>query len=56
MFVEKLFLKSYRNLKDLELNLSNGVNIFYGNNAQGKTNLLEAIYIASTGRSHSYEN
>ncbi len=52
MFVEKLFLKSYRNLKDLELNLSNGVNIFYGNNAQGKTNLLEAIYIASTGRSH----
>lgn len=52
MYVSKLSLKNYRNLEQINLELNNGVNIFYGNNAQGKTNLLESIYICSTGRSH----
>lgn len=52
MYVKKLSLKNYRNIDFIEINLKNGVNIFYGNNAQGKTNLLESIYICATGRSH----
>lgn len=52
MHVKKLSLKNYRNIQFLEVELKNGVNIFYGNNAQGKTNLLESIYICATGRSH----
>ena len=52
MYVKKIYLKNYRNIENLELELKNGVNIFYGKNAQGKTNLLESIYIGATGRSH----
>jgi len=44
MHVDKMMLKNYRNLKNLELELTPHVNIFYGQNAQGKTNLLESIY------------
>ena len=42
---------NFRNLADETINFSDGINIFYGDNAQGKTNLLEAVYICSTGRS-----
>ncbi len=52
MYVKKISLKNYRNIKNLDLKLQNNINIFYGKNAQGKTNLLESIYIAATGRSH----
>ena len=52
MYIKKISLKNYRNIDKLELCLENGVNIFYGKNAQGKTNLLESIYIGATGRSH----
>ncbi len=52
MYVKKISLKNYRNIERLDLELKNGVNIFYGQNAQGKTNLLESIYIGATGRSH----
>lgn len=52
MHVDKMMLKNYRNLKNLELELTPHVNIFYGQNAQGKTNLLESIYFCATGRSH----
>ncbi len=52
MYVKKLSLKNYRNIQLLEIELKKGINIFYGKNAQGKTNLLEAIYIGATGRSH----
>lgn len=52
MHISTLSLKNYRNIEKINLELGSGVNIFYGNNAQGKTNLLEAIYICSTGRSH----
>lgn len=52
MYVKKISLKNYRNIERLDLELKKGINIFYGKNAQGKTNLLESIYIGATGRSH----
>ena len=51
MYVECVSVKGFRNLAPLSLTLSAGLNLFFGNNAQGKTNFLEAIYICSTGRS-----
>ncbi|WP_242853142.1 DNA replication/repair protein RecF [Pseudobacteroides cellulosolvens] len=47
-----MLLKNYRNYSFLEASFNNGFNIIYGNNAQGKTNILEAIYLCTTGRSH----
>jgi len=51
MFLKKLTLRSFRNYRDLSLDLSPGVNLFYGENAQGKTNLLEAVYFLGGLRS-----
>lgn len=51
MYVKKLSLSAFRNLKKLNLELKNGINIFYGDNAQGKTNILESVYMCATGRS-----
>lgn len=52
MQVKKLVLHNYRNYRDLTLHFSHTVNIFIGSNAQGKTNILEAIYFGAMGRSH----
>ena len=52
MIVKSLELSDYRNYKSLSLNFDKGINIFYGDNAQGKTNILEAIYLAATTKSH----
>lgn len=52
MHVHSLSLKNYRNYSSLELELEPGINIFLGQNAQGKTNVMEAIYYASLGHSH----
>ena len=43
MFVESIELNNYRNFDSLKVEFSPGVNIFFGDNAQGKTNLLESI-------------
>lgn len=51
MKINTLRLHGFRNLKDLELSFYDGLNVFYGENAQGKTNLLESIYLCATGRS-----
>ena len=51
MYIKDLSVMNFRNLKNMTIDLSEGINIFYGDNAQGKTNLLEAVYICSTGRS-----
>ena len=51
MFIKKVILKNFRNYKNCEVELSKNLNIFKGNNAQGKTNFLESIYIASISRS-----
>ncbi len=52
MFINSLTLNNYRNYKDLHLEFDKGTNILYGDNAQGKTNILESIYMASTTKSH----
>ena len=51
MYIKSLELKNYRNYESLCINISPGTNILYGDNAQGKTNLLEAIVYLSCGRS-----
>ena len=45
-------LQNYRNYKALSLDFNPGTNIFYGSNAQGKTNILEAAYVSGTTKSH----
>ncbi len=52
MIVESLNLKNYRNYENLHIEFSDGTNIFYGDNAQGKTNILEAVYISGMTKSH----
>lgn len=49
MYLEELHLHQYRNYQDQRLTLNRGVNIFMGENGQGKTNLLESIYYLATG-------
>lgn len=51
MFVKKLKLSSFRNYKSEEFDFLPATNILYGNNAQGKTNALEALYLFSIGKS-----
>ena len=45
MRIKKIKLKNYRNYNDIELNFNDNLNIIIGDNAQGKTNLLESIYL-----------
>lgn len=51
MYVKKIELQNFRNYEALEIIFDPRVNVFYGENAQGKTNLLESIYITSMGKS-----
>lgn len=52
MFVKSLKLKNFRNYDFLDLEFDSETNIFYGDNAQGKTNILESIYLSGTTKSH----
>ena len=52
MVINKIELTDYRNYENLELEFDKGTNILFGDNAQGKTNILEAIYVAATTKSH----
>lgn len=52
MFAESIELKNFRNYESLSLKLNPGTNILYGDNAQGKTNILEAVYLCGTTKSH----
>lgn len=52
MIIESIELKNYRNYKELHMEFNQGTNILYGDNAQGKTNILEAVYLAGTSKSH----
>lgn len=52
MYIKHLRVENFRNYRFAEIDLSPETNIFYGNNAQGKTNILEACYLFSHGRSH----
>ena len=51
MWIKKLNLKNFRNYENQEINFCKNINIFYGENAQGKTNIIEAIYMSSIGKS-----
>jgi DNA replication and repair protein RecF len=52
LHVDSLELNYYRNYRKLSIELDQNLNIFVGDNAQGKTNLIESIYLLATGRSH----
>lgn len=52
MYIESLQLKNFRNYQSLDLQFDQGTNILYGDNAQGKTNILEAVYLCGTTKSH----
>lgn len=52
MHIEELIFNNYRNYSQLNINLHSKMNVFVGKNAQGKTNILESIYLLSTGKSH----
>ena len=52
MYIKKLQMLNYRNYKSLDINLGKNVNVFMGDNAQGKTNILEAIYYCAFAKSH----
>lgn len=52
MYISSLELADFRNIVSLGLEFSEGTNILYGENAQGKTNILESLYMVSTTKSH----
>ena len=52
MNIKRLELKNFRNYRDETIELPSGASVFLGQNAQGKTNILEAVYYAALGRSH----
>ena len=52
MKLDKLELVNFRNYKNQEIEFIDGINLFLGNNAQGKTNIIEAIYIMAFGKSY----
>lgn len=52
MFIDTIKLYKFRNYIEQEINFDKNINIFYGNNAQGKTNIIEAIYLCSIGKSY----
>ena len=56
MLIEELKLKNFRNYRELTLRPHPGVNLFFGRNGSGKTNLLEAVHYCSLGRSHRVSN
>ncbi|MBO4926683.1 MAG: DNA replication/repair protein RecF [Clostridiales bacterium] len=52
MYIRSIELENFRNYRRLDLKVEPSVNVFYGANAQGKTNILEAIYICTSTHSH----
>lgn len=56
MFIEQLALTNYRNYTSLDLSFSPQINVLIGENAQGKTNIMEAIYVLSMAKSHRTSN
>ena len=56
MILQQLKLQNFRNYEKLDIVLSKNLNIFYGMNAQGKTNILEAIYLLALTKSHRTNN
>ncbi|MET0958703.1 MAG: DNA replication/repair protein RecF [Psychrobacillus psychrotolerans] len=56
MYIERLELKDFRNYDSIEMNFSSKINVLIGENAQGKTNLMESLYVLSMAKSHRTSN
>ena len=56
MHIERLQLTNYRNYESLTLDFSDKINVFIGENAQGKTNVMESIYVLAMAKSHRTAN
>ncbi|WP_245243414.1 AAA family ATPase, partial [Mesobacillus selenatarsenatis] len=56
MYIEELQLRNYRNYQGLEATFENKVNVILGENAQGKTNVMESIYVLAMAKSHRTSN
>ncbi|WP_042352992.1 DNA replication/repair protein RecF [Bacillus massiliigorillae] len=56
MYIESLKVKNYRNYEKLEVSFENKVNVILGENAQGKTNIMESIYVLAMAKSHRTSN
>lgn len=52
MYLKNIKIKNFRNYKNLDISFKKGINIIYGENGQGKTNLLESIYFLAMTKSH----
>lgn len=52
MEIRRVIMKNYRNYANASIELAPGINVFIGRNAQGKTNILEAVYYSAFGKSH----
>lgn len=51
MYIKKVELKNFRNYSEQSIDLCDNINIIYGDNAQGKTNIIESIFLCSMGKS-----
>ena len=51
MWINRLKIKNFRNYEEQEIEFNRNINVFYGENAQGKTNIIEAIFLCSMGKS-----
>ena len=52
MWISNIKIKNFRNYTDEKIELNKNINVFYGENAQGKTNIIEAIYLTAVWESH----
>jgi DNA replication and repair protein RecF len=52
MFIRSIRIQNFRNYRRLDLKVEPSINVFFGENAQGKTNIIEAIYLCACARSH----
>ena len=51
MWINNVKIKNFRNYIDEEISLEKNINVFYGENAQGKTNIIESIFLCGMGKS-----
>ena len=54
MFISDINLQNFRNYETLSAKLGSGVNVFYGDNGQGKTNILESVFFCAIGKSFRF--
>ncbi len=56
MWIKEINLINFRNYENIKINLTPNINLFYGENAQGKTNIIESIFLSSIGKSFRTNN